>query len=95
MKYLMIIHLLLFTRRTTNGKAQYYIASFKHEGGGGGGVGRIRDSASQVCIAFENSPNSPSIQMRQYKHGKKVLYCFYKICLKLTRQMKEICLFIS
>ena len=34
-------------------------------------------TSSRVCITVSNSPNSPSVYMRLWKHRLNVLYCLY------------------
>ena len=75
---------------SSRGLFRVYIASSKHEGGGGGGKGGWENSRqlskpktqSRVCIAVENSPNSPNVQMRLCKQGKKSSIPFIKTFLK-------------
>ena len=44
----------------------------------------------RVCITVENSPYPSSVYIRQWKHRKKVFYCFYKITSskKLQREKR-------
>ena len=70
------------------------VASSKHEGGWENSRKLSKpETQSRFCTTFENSLKPPSVQIRLYKYGKKVLYCFYKIFLKINSTNEGNCVY--